>query len=105
MTVQAEYKTAPTAELLAGELDKLGLKEMAEKARQNHYHDFFSPLAAPAMALANDLMQAAVSASSPKEKKKILALRERHTRHGEFDASLDEANALLEDDDLPPKAA
>lgn len=54
---------------------------MAAKADTGWYHDFLSPLAAPALQLANDL----AAAGTPE----ALVLRSRHL-NGEFDAKNDE---------------
>lgn len=70
-------------DILAGELRKAGLPEMADKAATGYYHDFLSPLDAPCMQLAADLAKAGTPAA--------LALRERHL-DGEFDASSEESD-------------
>lgn len=44
-----------TKDLLARELFKAGLPEMAEKAAEGYYHDYLSPLDFPCMQLATDL--------------------------------------------------
>ncbi|RPH74002.1 hypothetical protein EHM76_04340 [bacterium] len=71
-----------TKDILAGELDKIGLAKMAEKAREGYYHDFLSPLVAPCMQLAADLAQVGTP--------EALALRARHI-NGEFDATFEES--------------
>jgi hypothetical protein len=70
-----------TKDILADELRKAGLPEMADKAAQGYYHDFLSPLAAPELQLLQDLQAAGTPAA--------LALAERHMK-GEFDASKQE---------------
>jgi hypothetical protein len=71
-----------TKDILAAELRKAGLTEMADKAATGYYHDFLSPLALPEMQLAQDL----ANAGTPE----ALALRARHI-NGEFDASREES--------------
>jgi hypothetical protein len=68
---------------LAGELNKVGLHEMAAKATTGYYHDFLSPLATPCLQLAADLAAVGTPAA--------LALRERHL-NGEFDATKEESD-------------
>jgi len=68
-----------TNEVLALELEKIGLVEMAKKAREGYYHDFLSPLEDPAMTLLSDLKKAGA-----------LSLAARHM-NGEFDATLEES--------------
>lgn len=72
-----------TKDILAAELRKAGLNEMADRAAAGWYHDFLSPLDDPAIALANDLAKAGTPAA--------LALRARHI-NGEFDASQKESD-------------
>jgi len=72
-----------TKDKLAEELDKIGLKHMAAKAREGYYHDFLSPLDTPEIQLANDLFEA----KSPE----AMALRKR-VINGEFDASKEESD-------------
>ena len=76
-----------TKDILAGELKKAGLSEMAEMASQGYYHDFLSPLAAPCLQLAEDLAKAGTP--------EAMALRARHM-NGEFDASKEESDAWAE---------
>lgn len=71
-----------TKDLLAAELQKAGLPEMAAKARDGHYHDYLSPLALPTYQLAIDLSLANTPAAR--------ALHQR-VMDGEFDASKAEA--------------
>lgn len=70
-----------TKDVLAAELHKAGLHDMAMRAGQGYYHDFMSPLATPCLQLAADLAEVGTPAA--------LALRERHL-NGEFDASAEE---------------
>jgi len=71
-----------TKDILAAELRKAGLNEMADRAATGYYHDFLSPLAAPCMQLAADL----ADAGTPE----AMALRARHL-NGEFDATMEES--------------
>lgn len=73
-----------TKDILANELRKAGLNEMADKAATGYYHDFLSPLEAPCIQLAADLWKAGTP--------EALALRKRHI-NGEFDASKEESDA------------
>jgi hypothetical protein len=73
-----------TKDILAGELAKIGLDEMAAKAATGYYHDFLSPLATPCIQLAADLYRV----HTPE----ALALRQRHMS-GEFDATREESDA------------
>ncbi len=72
-----------TKDILAEELTKAGLSEMAMMARDGYYHDFLSPLAFPDMQLLVDLMEAGTQAA--------FALRARHL-NGEFAASVKESD-------------
>ena len=76
-----------TKDFLAQELRKAGLNEMADKAATGYYHDFLSPLDAPCIQLANDLMEA----KTPQAR----ALLDRHM-DGEFDASMEESEEWAE---------
>lgn len=68
-----------TKERLAEVLEREGLKEMAEKARQGYYDDYESMLATPITQLVIDLTLAG---------KKELAGR---AKNGEFDCTLEES--------------
>lgn len=72
-----------TKDILAGELRKAGLNDMADKAETGYYHDFLSPIKTPCLQLAADL----AAKGSPE----ALALRRRHM-NGEFDASVEESD-------------
>lgn len=72
-----------TKDLLAQELFKAGLTEMAEKAAEGYYHDFLSPLDNPCLQLVIDL----VVVGTPEAKVLLVRLE-----NGEFDASLEESN-------------
>lgn len=72
-----------TKDILAAELRKADLPEMADKAATGYYHDFLSPLDLPEMQLAADLAQAGTPAA--------LALRKR-VIDGEFDATSEESD-------------
>lgn len=74
-----------TKDFLAQELDKAGLKEMAEKARAGFYHDFLSPLDFPDSQLDIELAEAVRAGNEAAED-----LRRRH-HNGEFDASVVES--------------
>jgi hypothetical protein len=78
-----------TKDMLAQELRKVGLTEMADRAAAGWYHDYLSPLATPAITLADDLAVAARN-DSP-QRAAILALRARHL-NGDFDASTEESD-------------
>ncbi len=52
-----------TNDILADELEKAGLPEMAKNARTGWYHDFMSPLATPCLQLADDLAKAGTIAA------------------------------------------
>lgn len=71
-----------TKDMLADELRKIGLTEMADKASTGYYHDFLSPLDLPEMQLMADLAKAGTP--------EALALRKR-AMNGEFDASSEES--------------
>lgn len=75
-----------TKDLLAQELDKAGLPEMAKKAAEGYYHDFLSPLPLPEMQLELDLLDAFTGGN-----KEAQELRIRH-HNGEFDASIEESD-------------
>lgn len=72
-----------TKDILAAELTKAGLTEMAVKAATGYYHDYLSPLAMPCVQLALDLAKAGTPAAR--------LLRQRHL-NGEFDASKAESD-------------
>lgn len=74
-------------DILAEELRKAGLHNMAIKAANGVYHDFLSPLPDPALELDRDLVQAGT--------KEAMAIRQRH-HNGEFDATLEESEAWAE---------
>ncbi|HWI69974.1 MAG TPA: hypothetical protein VNS88_16660 [Nitrospiraceae bacterium] len=90
--------TAPSSEKLAQELEKVGLADMAKKARENYYHDFFSETDAPAFALAEDLAEAVHAAQDKDSRDAIKALRDRHLS-GEFDATLEESKIWTDSDE------
>jgi hypothetical protein len=80
-----------TKDILAAELRKAGLNDMADKAATGYYHDFISPLAAPCLQLAHDLNTYAEAPSWPRQDE-AAALLARHLS-GEFDASKEESDA------------
>lgn len=73
----------PSDAALAAALREAGLHDMAARAEQSHYNDFFSPLATPIMDLAEELRVVGT--------KESLALRQRVIM-GEFDASEEESD-------------
>lgn len=73
-----------TKDILAAELTKAELPEMAAKAATGYYHDYLSPLPMPCLQLAEDLAKVGTPAA--------LALRGRHL-NGEFDATSAEGDA------------
>lgn len=77
-------------DLLAAELRKVGLHDLAERAAEGLYHDYLSPLPAPAMQLAADLAVAVASGVPGAHE-----LRQRHLG-GEFDATDDESDEWWE---------
>lgn len=76
-----------TKDILAAELAKAGLPDMAAKAAQGYYHDFLSPLTFPCLQLGEDLALAGTPAA--------MALRARHL-NGEFDATQGESEEWAE---------
>ena len=80
-----------TKDVLAAELRKVGLDQMADAAAAGYYHDFLSPLAMPEMQLAADLVNAAQRSRDPFIRSAIMAVRTRHL-DGEFDASKAESD-------------
>jgi len=72
-----------TKDILADELLKAGLIDMAVKARNGYYHDYLSSIPFPDLQLANDLEAAGT--------KEALSLRQRHF-NGEFDATKEESD-------------
>lgn len=78
-----------TKDMLADELRKVGLTEMADRAATGWYHDFMSPLDLPEVTLVNDLAVAA--ADHPEQEDAIMILRKR-VMDGDFDASLEESD-------------
>lgn len=83
---------ARTSELLAKELDAVGLKELAALARENRFHDFLSDLDFPELALEQALRQARDQCPDKARAAKIEAIRQRHMQ-GEFDADTAESDA------------
>lgn len=67
---------------LTAALRAAGLTEMAERAAQGHYNEFFGPLATPELTLAAELAQVGTVAA--------LAVRVRLI-DGEFDAGIEES--------------
>lgn len=79
-----------TKDMLADELRKVGLTDMADRAATGWYHDFLSPLDFPETTLVNDLAVAA--ADHPAQEEAIMILRKR-VIDGDFDANLEESDA------------
>lgn len=79
-----------TKDILAEELTKAALSEMAMMARDGYYHAFLSPLPFPDIQLAADLAEAGTPAA--------FALRARHL-NGEFDASNKESDDWAKSED------
>lgn len=79
--------TAPTAEALAKELDRVGLRILARRARQNEFHDYLSPHALPEHVLADALAKCAQH--FPGMSTAILGIRQ-DVINGKFDASREE---------------
>lgn len=84
--------TAQTSEMLAKELDAVGLDRMAAKARADEYHDFLSPHDLPEMMLEADLRAMRDACPDQERKARIEAIRQRHL-NGEFDANKEESDA------------
>ena len=78
-----------TKDLLAAELRKVGLDDMADHAADGYYHDYLSPLATPELQLVEDL--ALASALNPNHEQDILKLR-RRVINGDFDATKEESD-------------
>src|SRR4029077_3394780 len=73
-------------DILAAELRKAGLEEMAKMAEKGFYHDYLSPFDFPESMLDRDLV-AAIRAGNEAAKD----LRRRH-HQGEFDATKEESD-------------
>ena len=83
--------TTHTKDLLADELLKLDLLEMAKLAVTGYYHDFLSPLATPELQLCEDLLAAARARMPNATADAIMQLRSR-VMNGDFDASAEESD-------------
>ena len=90
--------TARTSELLAKELDIVGLIGMARLARDDHFHDFLSPLELPEIELVEMLGVAAAGCPDVSRAAAIITLRDR-VINGEFDADKAESDAWAESED------
>ena len=76
-------------EILAKELEELGLHELAAGVDKGLYHDFLSPFPNPTMRMVRDL---AVKATRyPNKSTAIMAIR-RRVIDGEFDATKEESD-------------
>lgn len=93
-----KVKTAETSEKLAKRLESAGLKEMAEKARQNRYHDFFGESATPITDLVNDLAREVQKSDDPVQVNEMRLIR-KAAIDGEFDATHAEAEEWAESDE------
>ena len=82
--------TARTSELLAVELDKVGLRGMAQMAREDKFHDFLSPFDLPEMELVDMLRVAGAECPDAMRRMAIINLRDRVIK-GDFDADLKES--------------
>jgi len=79
-----------TKDMLAAELEKIGLKDMAAKARDGYYHDFLSPLDFPEITLVDHLRAKGTTEA------RALAQR---VINGEFDATLKESDEWANSED------
>jgi hypothetical protein len=90
-----------TKDLLAAELRKIGLNEMADRAATGYYHDYLSPLDLPEITLVNHLSSAEMhetAAGHPDQAAAINALRQR-VINGDFDASEEESDEWAASED------
>jgi len=90
--------TARTSELLAKELDIVGLIGMAKLAREDHFHDFLSPLDLPEIALVEMLGVAAAGCPDAMRRMAMITLRDR-VINGDFDADKAESDAWAASED------
>jgi hypothetical protein len=90
--------TARTSELLAVELDKVGLIGMAQMAREDKFHDFLSSLDDGVSALVEMLGVAAAGCPDAMRRMAMITLRDR-VINGEFDADTAESEAWAESED------
>lgn len=90
--------TARTSELLAKELDAVGLTEMAAKARDDRYHDYLSDDAFCSMTLERDLRAARDACPDKDRASRIEAIRQRHL-NGDFDADSAESDAWAQSEE------
>jgi hypothetical protein len=74
-----------TKDILAAELEAVGLTEMAENARKGLYHDFLSPLEFPELRL-----DAELAAAIKEGNVGAIGIRRRH-HNGDYDASVEES--------------
>ena len=82
--------TARTSELLAVELDKVGLRGMAKMAREDTFHDFLGPLDNGVGELIDMLRVAAAGCPDAMRRMEIINLRDR-VLNGDFDADTKES--------------
>ena len=76
-----------TKDILAAELRKAGLNDIADRAATGYYHDFLSPLDFPEMALEKELRSIGTPEAEVLRKRLI---------DGEFDATKEEGEAWAE---------
>lgn len=90
--------TARTSELLAKALEDVGLIGMARLARDDHFHDFLSPLDLPEIELVEMLIVAGRNCPDATRAYLIGDLAGRVIK-GEFDADKAESDAWAESED------
>lgn len=90
--------TARTSELLAKELDIVGLTGMAKLAREDHFHDFLSPLDLPEIELVEMLNVAGRNCPDAGRAFRIGELAGR-VINGDFDADKAESDAWAASED------
>ena len=76
--------TQPSSEVLAAEIDKIGLTDLAKRARQDEFHDYQSPHTYPQHVLVDELQNAGLTAA-----RRLI----RRVINGEFDATRAEGDA------------
>jgi hypothetical protein len=83
--------TARTSEILAKRLDEVGLTDMARRAREDAYHDYFSKVAMPSIELERDLRAARDASDDRALAVRIEDIRQDHLE-GLFDADIAESD-------------
>jgi len=79
-----------TKDMLAEELRRVGLSNMADRAATGYYHDFLSPLDFPEMALLDELRGEIEKCIEPSRQTEMMRLSMR-CMTGEFDATAEES--------------